>query len=173
MWQVLQCSGFLLHWDSRGPLKALKQFLFHIVFLLGSIEHTGCGFSPECSFFPLPSGVLQVNVFYSSALSYFTSFPYKSLAQFLDGVCVCVCLVLAICPVAVAPAELAALMHHGIILDRCCYLCSVSKPIILTQFYVNTAVSWHTMGFTHAQRGSWVYYLGWLSLKRHKSSKKK
>lgn len=60
----------------------------------------------------------------------------------------------AISPVAVAPAELAALMHHGIILDRCCYLCSVSKPIILTQIYVNTAVSWHRMRFTHAQGGS-------------------
>lgn len=54
-----------------------------------------------------------------------------------------------ISPVAVAPAELAALMHHGIILDRCCYLCSVSKPIILTQIYVNTAVSWQRMGFAH------------------------
>lgn len=40
-------------------------------------------------------------------------------------------------------AWLAALVHHGIILERCCYLCSVSKPIILTQIYVNTAVSWH------------------------------
>lgn len=54
-----------------------------------------------------------------------------------------------ISPVAVAPAELAALMHHGIILDRCCYLCSVSKPIILTQIYVNTAVSWQRMRFAH------------------------
>ena len=69
-------------------------------------------------------------------------------------VCVCVCgLGVAISRVAVAAAELAALMHHGIILDRCCYLCSVSKPIILTQIYVNTAVSWHRKRFTHTQGG--------------------
>lgn len=55
----------------------------------------------------------------------------------------------AISPGAAAPAELAAHMNHGIILDRCYYLCSVSKPIILTQIYVNTAVSWHPIRFTH------------------------
>lgn len=88
-------------------------------------------------------------------------------------VCVCVhaCVRVywreAIFPVAVAPAELAALMHHGIILDRCCYLCSVSKPIILTQIYVNTAVSWHRMKFTQAQEGSWKHYSVWLFFSVH------
>lgn len=42
-----------------------------------------------------------------------------------------------------------------IILDRCCYLCSVSKPIILTQFYVNAVVSWHRMSFAVAKGGNW------------------
>lgn len=83
------------------------------------------------------------------------SFCFKSLAQFGGRVCSCwVGGWESNLPVAVAPAELAALMHHGIILDRCCYLCSMSKPIILTQIYVNTAVSWHRTRFTHAQGGS-------------------
>lgn len=102
------------------------------------------------------TGVLFHYVSTVSDLSYFTSHPYKEFSP--------VFLVLAICPVAVALAELAALMNQRIILERCCYLCSMSKPIILTQFYVNPAVSWHSMALTHAQRGSCVYYLGWLSL---------
>lgn len=105
----------------------------------------------------------------SPAFSNCRSFFALSFAQL--SLCVRACVRVywreAIFPVAVAPAELAALMHHGIILDRCCYLCSVSKPIILTQIYVNTAVSWHRMKFTQAQEGSWKHYSVWLFFSVH------
>lgn len=85
------------------------------------------------------SWCVTTNLFCASTGPAFTScmsFCFKSLAFLSKRVCV---FGVAICPVAVAPAELAALVHHGIILDRCCYLCSVSKPIILTVLCIHSS----------------------------------